>query len=100
MLYIRDNITYRVIDHETIILNLDNGCYYSLNEVAAKVWESIAKKKCLDDILASLNGQYEIPKKTIQRDLLSLVKDLEGEGLIKRIDSRCENDTKRDFTHG
>ncbi|MBL7196922.1 MAG: PqqD family protein [Candidatus Omnitrophica bacterium] len=80
----KDKATYRVIDGEAVILNLDNGYYYSLNEIGTKIWEAIDKQKGLSQILDSLEEEYQLPEKQLKSDLLGLVKDLEKEELIKK----------------
>lgn len=79
----KDNITYRIIDNEAVILNLDNGYYYSLNEVGTRIWQMIEKEKKLIEILSSLNEEYQVDEKILKDDLISLVKDLEKEKLIE-----------------
>lgn len=80
----KDKVTYRVIDGEAVILNLDSGYYYSLNEAGTRIWEAIAKENSLDAILSLLKDEYETPEKQLKSDLMKLVKDLEKETLIKK----------------
>ena len=80
----KDKATYRVIDGEAVILNLDNGYYYSLNEVGTRIWEAIDKKKSLNKILDSFKEEYQVPAEQLKNDLLGLIKDLEKEKLIKK----------------
>jgi len=80
----KNNITYRVIDGEAVILNLDKGYYYSLNEVGTRIWEAIDKKKSLNEVLNSLKEKYQLPEKQLEGDLLGLIKDLEKEKLIEK----------------
>src|SRR5947208_16995680 len=47
------NVIYQTVDDETVILNLDNGRYYSLNATASAVWECLMKGYPLDEIAAS-----------------------------------------------
>ncbi|MBL7196914.1 MAG: PqqD family protein [Candidatus Omnitrophica bacterium] len=80
----KDKVTYRIIDNEAVILNLDNGYYYSLNEVGTRIWEAIDKQKSLDQVLSLLNEEYQLPERQLRSDLMGLVKDLEKEELIKK----------------
>jgi len=79
----KDKVTYRIIDAEAVILNLDNGYYYSLNEVGTKIWQMIEKRKQLIEILSFLSEQYQVDKKRLRGDLIGLVKDLKKEKLIE-----------------
>lgn len=80
----KDKVSYRIIEGEAVILNLDNGYYYSLNETGTRIWEAINKQNSLSQIFDSLKEKYQLPEKQLKNDLLGLVKDLEKEELIKR----------------
>lgn len=80
----KDKVTYRVIDNEAVILNLDNGYYYSLNTVGTEIWENMDKKKSLIDILNFLKGKYQFSERGLKTDLMKLVRDLEKEKLIEK----------------
>ena len=81
----KDRLSYRVIDGETVILDLDNSHYFSLNKVGTKIWEAINKQKGLNEILKLLKEEYQLPEKRLKNDLLTLVKDLRKEGLIRGV---------------
>lgn len=78
----KEKLSYRIIDNEAVILDLDNGYYFSLNKVGTKIWEAINKGKSLKEILKLLKEEYQLPEKRLKDDLLTLVKDLKKEGLI------------------
>ncbi|MDP2939179.1 MAG: PqqD family protein [Candidatus Omnitrophota bacterium] len=78
----KDSITYRIIDGEAVILNLDNGYYYSLNKTGTKIWNKINDGNNLNEILFSLKTEFQIPENKLKNDLLGLVKDLEKEKLV------------------
>ncbi len=78
----KDKVTYRIIDNEAIILNLDNGYYYSLNKVGTKIWKAIDEQKSLGRILNFLKEKYRLPGRQLKNDLIELVRDLEKEKLI------------------
>lgn len=80
-----EDAAYRIIDGEAVILNLNNGYYYSLNVVGTSIWEAIVKQKTLDEILSLLKEEYPVPELQLKNDLLELVKDLEKEKLISEI---------------
>ncbi|MDD5672152.1 MAG: PqqD family protein, partial [Candidatus Omnitrophica bacterium] len=70
-----EQITYRVIDGEAIVLNLEDAYYYGLNTVATEILELIDRKKNLCEILKTLQKEYsDIPVKQLKSDLLSLIK--------------------------
>jgi len=36
------------MDDETVIINLESGCYYSLNAAATKIWEAVLSKMAIE----------------------------------------------------
>ena len=78
----KDDVTYRITDGEVVILRLDNGNYYSLNETGTLIWEGINKRRCLGDILTSLKQKYFLPEQQLEQDLKEVIKDLQKEKLI------------------
>ena len=77
-----NNISYRIIGDEALILNLENGSTYSLNKSGARILEAIDKEQQLEGILKILKEVYDLPEERLKNDLVKLVKDLEEEKLI------------------
>jgi hypothetical protein len=64
-------VAHETIDGEAVIVNLDNGYYYSLREVGAEVWNLI-------DIGATPEQVVEIMEKRYSGDSGNIGKTLEG----------------------
>jgi hypothetical protein len=74
-------IVHETIDGETIILNLDNGNYYSLVGIGAEVWGFIEHSATANDITERLHADYEGAKKDIEAVVDKFVSELIQEGL-------------------
>lgn len=81
----KNKVAYKIIDNEIIILNLDNGNYYSLNDSAAVIWKSIASGNSLGKTVSLMNKLFLTKEQLLASDTLSLAKKLEKLGLIKKI---------------
>lgn len=68
---------------EAVILNMNTGIYHGLNEVGAFVWNLIEQPQVVKDIQQKLLQEYEIESSVCTNDLLALLKDLQGAGLIE-----------------
>lgn len=66
-----------------VILNLKDGMYYELKEVAAHVWGLIQQPRSVEDILDALIEEYEVEPERCEADLIALADDLYKRGLIK-----------------
>ena len=67
---------------ESVILHLEGGVYYGLNETGTVVWNLIQKPKSVNEILDTLLGQFDIEPKQCENDLLKLLNELEEHKLI------------------
>ncbi len=68
---------------EAVILNMNTGTYHGLNEVGAFVWDLIEQPQVVKDIQKRLLQEYEIESSVCTKDLLVLLNDLHGAGLIE-----------------
>jgi outer membrane protein assembly factor BamB len=80
----KDNIVYRMIDNEAVILNLDNGRYYNLNTVGTKIWNLLYKGKSIREILNSLKLEYSLPEQKLIKDIMKFIKHLKSKSLLKK----------------
>jgi hypothetical protein len=81
-----DRIADRIIEDEAVILNLDNGQYYTLNYVGTLIWKMIGCKKSLGEILSSLKKEYnDTCEDKLKKDVITLVSRLEKEKLVERL---------------
>ena len=76
------DISWTVLDGETVLLNLDNGFYYTLNRVGSVIWELFASEKMLEEVLAAICERFDVTKDVAREDLVALVTRLRQEGLI------------------
>jgi hypothetical protein len=77
-----EEIAYKTLDGETIIINLVNGVYYSLPGVGCEAWELIATGRSLAEIAAMLSARYRIPSDVVAADLVRLAEQLVTENLL------------------
>jgi hypothetical protein len=66
----------------TVLLNLDDGQYYALDDVGGRIWELSDGTRTVGQIAEALCAEYDAPLAEIQTDVLELLQDLVGEGLV------------------
>ncbi|PEN14005.1 PqqD family protein [Longibacter salinarum] len=71
---------------EQVILNLDNGVYYSLNEVGSQVWSLLKQPRTLHEVVDDIAGDYPVPRDRIEADVVTLAGDLLEAGLVSVIE--------------
>lgn len=68
---------------EAVILNLESGMYYGLDEVGARIWELIQQPQSVPVILETLLNEYEVEPGQCENDLLVLLQSLATAKLIE-----------------
>lgn len=77
-----EHVTWSCIDNEAVLLNLENGFYYTLNEVGCDSWKLMDARRMLKDIGEELCEIYDIDRQQVEDDLLALAEELRREKLI------------------
>jgi hypothetical protein len=81
---IPDEVIFRELDGEAVVLNLDTGIYFGLDAVGTRIWRLLEERKPLKAVLDTLIDEYEAPPDRLQRDLLAFVERLDDKGLLSR----------------
>ena len=76
-----DDAVFREMDGESVLLNLETGMYFGLDEVGTRVWRLAADDGSLRAIRERLLEEYDADAATIERDLLALAEALVSKGL-------------------
>ena len=70
------------LDGETIIIDLQSGTYFSLNQTASTIWELLKGNASVDDIARHLSQAYLEKEDVIQEFVGDFLKTLEQDQLI------------------
>ena len=80
---IKENISWKVVDGEAVLLNRTTGWYYSLSAVGTEIWKMLSQKKSLSQVITGISRKYRKNSDVIRKDVLALLKDLRKEDLVK-----------------
>jgi hypothetical protein len=70
------------LEEEAVILNLQDGVYYGLNDLGARIWNLLQEPRTVRKIRDILLQEYEVEPERCQQDLLQLLGELAAKGLI------------------
>lgn len=70
------------VDNEVIMLSLDEGKYYSLNEVGARIWELIDQPLEVKTLVSKLTKEFDVSNEVCANETLRLLNEFNKEGLI------------------
>ena len=78
-----DNLIFREIDGEVVIIANDGSHIHMLNETATLIWNCSNKRTSIVQIITEMCEQYNVDKDTASRDVLESIKSLSEKNLIR-----------------
>lgn len=67
---------------EVLLFNMDDGSYYSLNEVGNRIWELCDGTHGMAEMVGMLAKEYDAPAEMIKADILEVLEDLRTKNLV------------------
>lgn len=69
---------------EVVILGMKEGAYFGVDEAGARIWALLQTPRRLDDVVAMLVTEYDVPADQCAAEVLAFAEDLVGRGLVIR----------------
>ena len=76
------HVVHQTIDGEVVVINLESGFYYSLDQVGADVWHGLEAEAPVAEIVAQLAGSYAASRAEIEAAVTRFLTELASEALI------------------
>ncbi|HIG48551.1 MAG TPA: PqqD family protein [candidate division Zixibacteria bacterium] len=86
----KDSITWRKLRDELVLMHLDTGAYYSLNESGVIIWQGIVDERPHEDIVNDMSEMFDVDRETIARDFERIVNELADQGLVELVDEEVK----------
>ena len=77
-----DYVVSRVIDGMTVLLDVESGRTFSLDDVGTRAWEALIDAPTAQDALDQLHREYVAEPGELERDLVSLIDRLASDKLV------------------
>ena len=79
---ISDDVAFRDLEGEAVMLNLESSLYFGLNHVGTRIWFLIQEYRSLRKVFEAMRAQYRVNPEMLERDLFNLVEKLRAKGLV------------------
>jgi len=76
------SVINETIEGESVIINLDTGIYYSLDNIGAIIWDALGNGHSVTDLSASIASHYQIDAEDVETTINDLINKLLAEKLI------------------
>ena len=78
-----DNLIFREIDGEVVIIANDGSHIHMLNETATLIWNCSNKRTSVRRIITAICEKYDVDEDTASHDVLKTIKSLAEKKLIR-----------------
>jgi len=78
----KNEVAWRDLDGEAVILNLKTDTYFSLDKIGTKIWNKMIEKSEIKDLVSLITSLYDVPAKEAEGDVKELISSLKKTGLI------------------
>jgi len=84
MFKVNNNIVFREVDDKIVLINLESGFYYSLNECGRFVFNLLCDHLDLTEIIDKITAKYDVTENKVTKDLEQFIGNLELENIVVR----------------
>jgi hypothetical protein len=77
-----DQVIAQKAANDLLLFNMEDGNYYSLNEIGSRVWELCDGNHSVSQVVAALAGEYDASDQVLEKDVLELLEDFRRGKLI------------------
>jgi hypothetical protein len=73
-------------EREVAVMNVAQGAYYGLNEVATRIWQLIEEPRSVASLCGTLEAEYTIDHASCEREVVECLEMMVREGLVRILD--------------
>ena len=77
------HVLFRLLERESVLLNLETERYFGLDETGTRMWELVTTSPSIDAAYQELLAEYEVPRDLLRENLTELVGHLVEHGLLE-----------------
>lgn len=78
-----DNIVFTELDNTIVMMDVDEGHYYELDPIAARIWELIEDGSTVGKVCDALVEQYDVDPQACQQDTLEFLELATERGIVR-----------------
>ncbi len=71
------------LEGEAVLLDMESGRYFGLNEVGTSVWVLIKEPRTVSEILQVLKHEYKVDELQLQQDVMAFLEAMNARQLIQ-----------------
>jgi len=76
------DVRYRILDGEAVVVHQASGEVLGLNEVGARLLDSLDGRRTLGELMAAIQPEYAVEAEVFARDSLAFLAELVAKGVL------------------
>ena len=77
------SVVFRQMDDGAVLLDLESGVYFGLDEVGTRVWTLLLEQKTPDAVCEAMLDEFDVEPGVLAEDVRRLVGELQHNGLLR-----------------
>ena len=78
-----DDVLDTEIDDQTVMMDIEQGSYFGLNQTGTRIWALLAESTVIDDLCDQLTEEFEVPREQCEQKVADFLKGLLDRGLLQ-----------------
>jgi len=78
----RDRVLVQSAAGKQVLLDLDDGQYYALDEVSGRIWELCDGTNSVAAVVDAVCREYDAPAETVEEDVVAFLGEMAEEKLL------------------
>jgi coenzyme PQQ biosynthesis protein PqqD len=81
----KEQVIAQKASNDFLLFNMDDGNYYSLNEVGSRIWELCDGTHSIEQIIDALAQEYDEDKDVLAEDVVEFLERFQSDKLIVEV---------------
>jgi hypothetical protein len=71
------------LDGEIVMMSVEHGEYFGLDEIGTRIWEFLEKPVIVEELITSLTNEFEVERQECEHDTLEFLEELLSKELVQ-----------------
>lgn len=71
----KEQVIAQKASKDFLLFNMDDGNYYSLNEVSCRIWQLCDGTRSVSQIVEALSAEYDAPNDVLAQDVVEILEE-------------------------
>jgi len=80
-----DKATFQKVADEAILIHLETGTYFSLNNIGTEFWEMFDGEQTIQELAETVANKYDVDVEMVTSDLIELAEKLAADALLEKV---------------